>query len=106
MAKCYVAVGYGITSETKPGVNTETITEYKYYGDLIRNTSKNQSSTDSVNDNITVANVISIVADPFANQNFYAIKYVEYLGVKWKVTNIEVARPRLILTMGGVYNEH
>ena len=54
--------------------------------------------------NINVANEISIVADPFANQNFHTMLYVEFMGTKWKITNVEVKRPRLTLTLGGVYN--
>ncbi len=103
MAKFYGAIGYAVTEETKPGVWMEKITERMYYGDLTRNTRKLQS-TDQLNDNINVANEISIVADPFANENFHSMKYVEFMGAKWKITSIEVQYPRLILTVGGVYN--
>jgi hypothetical protein len=103
MAKFYGAIGYAVTEETKPGVWMEKITERMYYGDLTRNTRKLQS-TDQLNDNINVANEISIVADPFANENFHSMKYVEFMGAKWKVTSVEVQYPRLILTVGGVYN--
>ena len=103
MAKFYGAIGYAVTEETKPGVWMEKITERMYYGDLTRNTRKLQS-TDQLNDNINVANEISIVADPFANENFHSMRYVEFMGAKWKITSIEVQYPRLILTVGGVYN--
>lgn len=79
------------------------IVEYSYYGDFIRNTRQLQSS-DSLNDDINVANEISIVADPFARANFYRMRYVTYMGVKWKISKVEVGYPRLILTIGGVYN--
>ena len=103
MAKFYGAIGYAVTEETKPGVWMEKITERMYYGDLTRNTRKLQS-TDQLNDNINVANEISIIADPFANENFHSMKYVEFMGAKWKITSIEVQYPRLILTVRGVYN--
>ena len=103
MAKFYGAIGYAVTEEMKPGVWMEKITERMYYGDLTRNTRKLQS-TDQLNDNINVANEISIVADPFANENFHSMKYVEFMGAKWKITSVEVQYPRLILTVGGVYN--
>lgn len=103
MAKFYGVIGYAVTEETKPGVWMEKITERMYYGDLTRNTRKLQS-TDQLNDNINVANEISIIADPFANENFHSMKYVEFMGAKWKITSIEVQHPRLILTVGGVYN--
>lgn len=103
MAKFCGAIGYAVTEETKPGVWKEQITERMYFGDLTRNTRKLQS-TDQLNDDINVANEVSIVADPFANENFHSMKYVEFMGAKWKITSVEVQYPRLILTVGGVYN--
>lgn len=103
MAKFFGAIGYAVTEETKPGVWKERITERMYFGDLTRNTRKLQS-TDQLNDDINVANEVSIVADPFANENFHSMKYVEFMGAKWKITSVEVQYPRLILTVGGVYN--
>lgn len=103
MAKFFGAIGYSVTKETSPGVWEEDITERDYYGDLVRNVRKIQPS-DGLNDDLNVANEISIVADPFANENFHSMRYVCFMGAKWKVTNVEVQYPRLILTMGGVYN--
>lgn len=96
-------IGYAETVEARPGAWEEHITERPYYGDLVRNVRKLQGA-DKVNDDITVANEISIVADPYANQNFHAMRYVEFMGAKWKITNVEVQYPRLILSVGGVYN--
>lgn len=103
MAKFYGKVGYGIPTETKPGVYTTTITEYPYYGDVMRNI-QNIRSGNQVNDNLTSNTQISIVADPFANQNYYRIKYVVHMGVKWKVISAEPLSPRILLTLGEVYN--
>ena len=104
MSKFYGAIGFAETVETDPGVWEEKIVEHLYSGDLIRNTRRLQSSSNTVNDNIEVSNEISIVADPYAEQNFYAIRYAVFMGVKWKINNVEVNYPRLILTMGGLYN--
>lgn len=104
MAKFYGTIGYAQTVETKPGVWEEKIVERMYAGDLIRNTRRLQS-TDQLNDNINVANEVSIVSDPFANENFYSMRYVEFMGAKWKVSNVEVQYPRLILTIGGLYHD-
>lgn len=105
MAKFYGAIGYAETVETSPGVWQEQIVKRNYYGELVRNTRKLQTTSDQLNDNINIANEISIVADPYANEHFYSMRYVEFVGVKWKITNVEVQYPRLILTIGGVYNE-
>ena len=101
--KWYGEIGYADTVETTPGVWVERITTRNYYGDLTRNTRRLQSSS-QVNDDVNVANEISIVADPFANQNFHSMRYVEFMGAKWKISNVEVQPPRLILTVGGLYN--
>lgn len=103
MAKFFGVIGYGETTETAPGVWTDHITERQYYGDFIRNTSRLQPSQ-QLNDNIDVDNQISIVADPFAMQHFHLMRYVEYLGAKWKISSVEVQYPRLILSIRGVYN--
>ena len=103
MAKFYGAVGYGITEETTPGVWTDSIVERNYTGDVIKNYKKS-SSGESINDNIDVSNNISILSDPFAMNHFHSIKYVKWMGAAWKVSTVEVQYPRLILTIGGVYN--
>lgn len=104
MAKWYGKVGYSETGETSPGVWDNTDTERNYYGEIIQNTSRWSPNSDSTNDNLLINNKISIVADPFAYQNFHKIKYCEFMGAKWEVTNVEPKYPRLILTLGGVYN--
>lgn len=103
MAKWYGVIGYAETVETKPGIWEEQITERNYYGDLFRN-SRRLQSTDKVNDDINISNQLSIVADPYAINNFYSMRYAEFSGAKWKITDIEVQYPRLILTLGGVWN--
>lgn len=103
MAKWYGTVGYAEMIESVPGVWTEDITEREYSGDVYRNTRRLQGA-DKLNDDISINNQISIVADPYAYQNFHAIRYVTYMGTKWKVTSVEVEYPRLILEVGGVFN--
>jgi hypothetical protein len=103
MAKFYGTIGYAETVETKPGVHKEQIVEKQYFGDLLR-ISRRLQSTDQLNDNVNVGHEISIVADPYANQHFHTMRYVEFSGAKWKITNVQVQYPRLILSVGGLYN--
>ena len=103
MAKFYGEIGYANIVETEPGVWEEKIIKRNYYGDIIRNTRSLQTS-DKVNDNINISNEISIVADPYANENFHSMRYVYFMGAKWKITSVEVKYPRLILSIGGLYN--
>lgn len=103
MAKFYGKIGYIDTVESEPGYWEEKAIERDYYGDITRNTSRYQNGG-QVNDDIVINNILSIVADPYANENFRHIRYIKWMGTKWKVTNAEVQYPRLILTLGGVYN--
>ena len=103
MAKWFGKIGYAETVETAPGVWKEQITVRDYYGDLTRNTRRLQSA-DKVNDDLNISNELSIVSDPYAIKNFHSMRYAEFMGTKWKITNVEVQYPRLILTLGEVYN--
>lgn len=103
MARFYGVIGYVETVETEPGIWEEQTTERSYYGEFVRKTSKFITSG-GVNDNINVETEISIVADPYAIQKFCFMRYVEFMGVNWEITKVEVKRPRLILSIGGVYN--
>lgn len=103
MAKYYGAIGFAETVETVPGVWEEKIVERKYYGDVLKN-SRQLQSADQLNDIIKVANRISVVADPYAENHFHSIRYIAFCGAKWKVSDVTVERPRLILTLGGLWN--
>lgn len=103
MAKFHGKIGFLDTQETAPGVYSEVITEKEYYGDVLRN-SRRYETGDHLNDNLTLNNQISVVGDVYAWTNFQTMRYVEWMGSLWKITNIEIQRPRLILTIGGVYN--
>lgn len=103
MTKFYGNVGFVRTVETFADV-WETIEDPRpYCGDLIRNQRRWENS-DSVNENLTISNEISIVADEFAYENLNAMKWVEFMGTKWKINSVTVDYPRIVLTIGGVYN--
>lgn len=103
MARYYGAVGYAVTSETSTGVWTEEIVEHTYRGDVVHSVRRLENG-EWLNDDINVNNTISIIADEYAYEHFYAIRYATFGKVKWKVTSVEVERPRLTLSLGGVYN--
>ena len=103
MAKYYGLVGYEDTVEKTTGIFKEDITERQYYGDVVRNNRRLENSGE-INDSINITNQISIVADPYAIQNFWKIRYATFMGQKWKVKDVSVEFPRLILTLGGLYN--
>lgn len=103
MSKYFGKIGYGVSEETRPGVNELRIVEKDYYGDIVRNTRRLENGG-KVNDDLNINMTLSIVADPFAYQNFHQLKYAEYMGAKWKATSVEPQYPRLIIILGGVYN--
>ena len=104
MAKWCGKIGYAKTTETEPGLWEDAIIERMYYGDVISDR-RNRQNSGGVNDNINLANVISIIADPFAYENCSYMAYIEIMGAKWKISNIDASqRPRLVLTIGGAYN--
>ena len=103
MAKFYGKIGYAEQCEISPGVWDEVVTERRYSGDVIRLSRRMQAGA-NLNDEFSVDNSISIVADPFAYQNFHRMRYIHWLGVLWEISKIDVQRPRLIISLGGVYN--
>lgn len=103
MAKFHGKIGYIQTEETVPGVHEEIATERSYVGDILRS-NQTWEKNENLNDNLTINNRFSIVADAFAYENFQYIRYILWMGTKWKISSIEIQRPRLILTIGGVYN--
>jgi hypothetical protein len=105
MAKFYGEIGYGVSTEIPAGggVYVDVITEVSYYGDVVK-TARRLQSGENLNDDITVSNTISVVADEYAFAHFFAIRYIRWEGVLWKVTNVEIQSPRLLLTLGSVYN--
>lgn len=103
MAKWYGKIGYAETVEVKPGVWQEQIIERKYFGDVNRNKRMLQTA-DQLNDNVNVSNEFSIVSDPYASEHFHSMRYIEFMGTRWKISTVDVQYPRLILTVGGIYN--
>lgn len=106
MAKFYGVIGYNTgTVEAPPesGIWVDEITERSYYGDVVRNMRQLREG-ELINDDISVSNSISVVADPFAYENIFAMRYIRWMGTLWVVSTVDVQRPRLLLSLGGVYH--
>jgi hypothetical protein len=104
MGKFHSNVGFAEQYERTPGVWANRIVEREYYGDTLSAFYNTQPSTDTTNDDLKLNNKLSIVSDSYAIEHFQMIKYIVFMGVKWKVTGVELQYPRLILSIGGVYN--
>lgn len=103
MSKFYGPIGYITQKEVSPGIWNDVVEERPYRGDILQNTRRWEVS-ENKNDNLTISNRVSIIADLFAYENSSTIRYVIWNSVRWKVSSIEIQRPRLILTLGEVYN--
>lgn len=91
-------------SEMQPGVWVKELTEKNYYGEIIKNLASLQNESE-LNPTMLINNQISIISDPYARENFTKIIYLTFMGSKWKPASIEVQYPRLVITLGGLYNE-
>lgn len=104
MAKWAGLIGFAEETQTDIGVWQEIIVERQYFGDMLKNY-RSMGSDTNINSGIDISNQVSFVADPYANNNFHKIRYVTFMGTKWKARNVDVQYPRLNITLGGVYNE-
>ena len=104
MPKYFGKIGFAETVETRPGIWEEVIVEREYYGDILRNTRRYDSSQ-YLNDNLNISNQFSIVADPYAREHFHLMRYLTFEGTKWKISSVQVDYPRLSLEVGGLYND-
>jgi hypothetical protein len=106
MAKFFDVVGFAAGSvETKPGVWVEQVIERQYYGDIGRPTRRlNEADKVNFDVSLTVGNSISILADGYASEHLFAIRYVRMGGTLWIVSQATLERPRIILELGGVYH--
>lgn len=102
--KYYGIIGFAHTIETSPGIWEEQIVERPYYGD-VNKYGRRLSSSGGINDNVEITNTISVISDPFAIENMYSMRYITWMGKKWKVSSVNVEFPRLELTIGDLYNE-
>lgn len=103
MARYYGKIGFISTVEQKPGIYEPKEIQKLYFGDIIKLSSKWQQGT-GVNDDMGINMEVSIMADDFAYEHFSEIKYVEYMGALWKVTQAVPERPRISLYLGGLWN--
>lgn len=105
MAKFYGAIGYSETKEITPGVWDEVITEHLHSGDVLKNMNRVREGQ-NLTPKLALDNQISIIGDAFAYTNFQSMRYVRWMGAAWAITSVEVQRPRLLLSIGGLYNVH
>lgn len=105
MSRFFGPVGFVFSKEINEGSGIWELVpnEVNYRGEVTKNV-KRWEKGDGLNSDINVSNTISIVADPYAFDNLFAVRYVKWLGHYWEITNAEVQDRRIVLGIGGVYN--
>lgn len=105
MAKFYGTIGYAISEESVPGVWTHDVVERTYTGDIVKNV-RGWRSNENINPDFTLSDMISIITDEFSINNLHKMKYVDWRGAKWQIESVKIERPRMVLTLGGLYSGH
>lgn len=105
MARFYGPIGFveQIEDPIGSGIWVEKPVEKNYRGEVSKNT-KRWDTGDKLNNDLNISNTISIVANPYVSNHLSQIRYIKWLGSYWEVISVDVEFPRLILTIGGVYN--
>ena len=101
--KWYGEIGFEMQKETTPGVYDSEFVKRNYYGDT-KTLSTRWNTTENLHDDIRLVTKISVMADPFLFEQFPFMKYITFSGHKWTITDIVPNRPRIELTLGGLYN--
>lgn len=95
-----------VEREDRPGVMVDKPTVRTVKGNVKKNfyrwkNNPNQSTLDAEN----VSHIIEIVADPYAINHFGSMRYIEWLGQKWKIESVDASSlPQLTIYVGGLYN--
>ncbi len=103
MAKYAGLVCYVTQEEKVPGVWTPLENPVLMKGDIIRQSS-NYQDNGKINSDISLNHRVSLVGDAYAFDNYYNIKWIMLDGRKWEVTSVEIQRPRIIVSIGGLWN--
>lgn len=102
MARYYGNIGFATQVETSPGIWEDVIEDRPYKGDVVRN-GRRYDNSENINDDLVITNQFSIVSDAFLYSHIPSLRYIEYLGSKFKITSVDIERPRVIINVGGVY---
>ena len=103
MTRCSGIIGYALAVETQPGVWEESITDKPYFGEVVRDNRKVVDQT-QINNSINISNNISVVSNKFMLENMAFMRYITFMKSKWNITSVDIKPPRIIITMGGLYN--
>lgn len=101
----YGQIAFSHQTKDETGVVDDHPILKNYYGQVIRNSKRDQLQ--NINPNLSITNQISVIADPFLETSFHDILYVTFMGSKWRVSSVEVQpnNPRLTINISELYKE-
>ena len=102
--KWYGEIAFSGQVETEPDSFEERLIKKKFMGDMLRSHNINDSNT-NINIDVSLSNQLSVLLDPFLQNNFHKIVYVEFMGTKWTVSSVDIQDRRLLITFGKLYVE-
>lgn len=96
-----IGIDRGLT-ETSPGIFKQEIFELVVSGEM--RTQQAGWSDYNINNTLKARHTLSVVTPESTDINFTDVVYIEWKGKKWTVTSVQYKRPRVELTLGGLYN--
>ena len=90
------------TVETAPGIIKRNIVEVEVTGEVRQ--LKFRWPEAGMRDGLKAQHVLSVVTPEDSEIDLTEAVYIGWQGRKWSVTSIQYKRPRVELTLGGLYN--
>lgn len=103
MAKWAGKIGFAETVKGEDDISRTTIVEQSYKGDVLQNNRKWDDS-ERINGDFSISNRISVVAKDYMLTHLQYMRYITWQGAKWRITSVSVMYPRVILSIGDLYN--
>ncbi len=88
--------------ETAPGIFESTIEEVEVVGEIRNQVARWQGHEQR--ETVSARHVLSIVTPEDSIIDFTEVVYIIWQGRKWSAVAIQYKRPRVELTLGGLYN--
>jgi hypothetical protein len=88
--------------QTSPGILTPKIEEVQVSGEM-RQERLNWPQA-GMREGLSARHVLSVITPEDSDIDFTEAVYISWQGRKWSVTSIQYKRPRVELSLGGIYS--
>ena len=104
MNRVIIKLGFSYTRDDGHGVWKQVNTEKVYKAEITSHKWYLNREKDTPNVSYKTGESFSVLMDSFLQENLGYITYVVLNGVKWDISSIDVQRPRVHITPGGMYH--